>query len=429
MPMERTSMEGGVSSRHRPGVQCYGILGAARHGIDMYLWDDMVAIEFWTIGKDALLVLAFIVGGIICDRFTMWLLDHLHRNSKARAALRAIEAKDGPQSEREAAEAKTLAIEKRTGRIAAIINAIRKPLHVFCVTVGCSLGVLFIDPPKGAEEAFKIIHTALVAISMWCLVWFMLNLITDFVTPLALRHAKKSGMPVAEMLVPLLMSFLRVALMVIGVLFVAQNMGYSITSFLAALGLGGAAIALASKDTISNIFGSFVILFDHPFEIGDWVTINGVSGYVEDISIRSTKIRTFDDTLVAIPNQMLATTQIDRRGKKKTKMDCNFGVLYSTTPEQIRKIVLDIEKYIESHPDNFETTKHFVHFNGFGDCSLDISVVAYTKNTTYKQHVKLKQDFLLAIIDIVRNNGSDFAFPTRTLAMPTDPIRIKLDEE
>ena len=394
----------------------------------MNIFDYMEAMEFWTIGKDALIVLAFIVGGIVCDRFLMWLLDHLYRNSKARAALRVIEAKEASQSEKEAAAAKNLAIEKKSGRIAIIINSIRKPLHAFCVTVGCSLGVIFIDPPEGAKEAFKIIHTALVAISMWCLVWFMLNLISDFVTPLALRHAKKSGMAVAEMLVPLLMSFLRIALMCVGVLFVAQNMGYSVTSFLAALGLGGAAIALASKDTIASIFGSFVILFDHPFEIGDWVTINGISGTVEDISIRSTKIRTFDDTLVAIPNQMLTTTQIDCRGKRKTKMDCNFGVLYSTTPDQIKQIVLDIEKYIESHPDTFETQKHFVHFNGFGDCSLDISVVAYTKNTSYKQHVKLKQDFLLAIMDIVHNNGSDFAFPTRTLSMPGDPIRIHLEE-
>lgn len=377
----------------------------------------LAEINFLNIGWDILVILAFIIGGVLLDRLTIWLLDHIYKKSQKKATTSTEKASDNKSD-----------TPAKTPKLPIFVNALKKPLHVFCITVGCSLGVLFIDTPQGAEEFFKIIHTALVAISMWCLIWVMLNLITDFVTPMALKHAKKSGMPVAEMLVPLLMSFLRVALMFIGILFVAQNMGYSITSFLAALGLGGAAIALAAKDTISNIFGSFVILFDHPFEIGDWVTINGVQGTVEDISIRSTKIRTFDDTVVAIPNQMLTTTQIDRRGKQKTKMDCNFGLLYSTTTDQIQAIVLDIEKYIESHPDTFETKKHYVHFNGFGDCSLDISVVAYTKNTNYKQHVKLKQEFLLAIMDIVHGHGADFAFPTRTLDLPSNPIRIRMED-
>ena len=405
--------------------------------ISIFLWNwknmnyfNILAVgEFWTFGKDVLIILAFIVGGIILDRLTIWILDHLYKKSQKKLVVPTGDAAKSAPETAEKKEKQKVAVdaEAKTAKLPIIIHAIRKPLHVFCITVGCSLGVLFIETPQGAETLFHIIHTALVAVSMWCLVWTMLNLITDFVTPMALRHAKKSGLPVVEMLVPLLMSVLRVALMLVGILFVAQNMGYSITSFLAALGLGGAAIALASKDTISNIFGSFVILFDHPFEIGDWVTINGVSGTVEDISIRSTKIRTFDDTLVAIPNQMLTTTQIDRRGKTKTKMDCNFGVLYATKPEQITQIILDIEHYIESHPESFETKKHYVHFNGFGDCSLDIAVVAYTKNTTYKEHVKLKQAFLIAIMDIVHKNGSDFAFPTRTLDLPSKPIHIHMD--
>lgn len=409
--------------------------------------------------QDILIILLFVCLGHVADKFSIWLINLLlkrHQLQKARLA----EAKDaekeakaaengenaeasgktedgnagekGDDAETEGEKPKSRAsfISLRVVQnFSKIIEALQKPLHVFFVTVGSALGFTIIDTPSWGEELFKIIITALQAISMWCLIWFLLNLIKTVFTPMALEQAKKNGIHFGEMLVPILMSILRAILMVIGVLFVAQNMGYSISSLLAGLGLGGAAIALASKDTLSNIFGSFVILFDQPFDIGDWVTIDGISGTVEDISMRSTKIRTFDDTLVVIPNQLLTTTKIDRRGKVKTKMDCNFGVLYSTSVAQLREIISGIEHYIESHPDQYEANKHYVHFNEFGSSSFNITVVAYTKNTKYKEHVKLKEEFMYAIIDIVRASGTDFAFPTQTLDFSRGPVEISIAHE
>lgn len=371
--------------------------------------------------KDLLIVVLFVLLGIAADKFSIWLLKFFRK--------RELKRRDEECSESGKSSQRRSFVTKRVGEhFSKVMLALEKPLHVFCVTVGCGLGLAIIDEPAWGEELFKIIRTALEAASMWCLIWFLLNLIKTLITPIAVDRAKKSGTRVGEMLVPILMSVLRVTLFVLGILFVAQNMGYSITSLLAGLGLGGAAIALASKDTIANVFGSFVILFDHPFEIGDWVTIGGISGTVEDISIRSVKIRTFDDTLVSIPNQILTTTQIDRRGKVKTKMDCSFGVLYSTTEEQLRNIIQKIEQYIESHPDDYENRKHYVHFDAFGNSSLNVTVVAYTKNTTYKQHVKSKEEFMFAIMRIVRESGTDFAFPTRTLEFKDSPIQIKMSE-
>ena len=413
--------------------------------------------------QDILIILLFVCLGMAADKFSIWLINLLlkrHQLRKARLA-EAMEAEKEAEKAAKAAEngengeASGNAEEGEAGENGAgaekggekpksrasfislrvvqnfskIIEALRKPLHVFFVTVGSSLGFTIIDTPSWGEEIFKIIITALQAISMWCLIWFLLNLIKTVFTPMALEQAKKNGIHFGEMLVPILMSILRAILMVIGVLFVAQNMGYSISSLLAGLGLGGAAIALASKDTLSNIFGSFVILFDQPFDIGDWVTIDGISGTVEDISMRSTKIRTFDDTLVVIPNQLLTTTKIDRRGKVKTKMDCNFGVQYSTSVAQLREIISGIEHYIESHPDQYEAKKHYVHFNEFGSSSFNVTVVAYTKNTNYKEHVKLKEEFMYAIIDIVRASGTDFAFPTQTLDFSRGPVEISITHE
>ena len=387
--------------------------------------------------RDVLVVLLFVVMGLVADKFSIWLINKLlksHQKKKEAllAAEREAKAEKGESSGSSSGEFKVRISQmnlKALQNFSKVIEALRKPLHVFFVTVGCSLGVTIMHTPSWGTDLFKIIITALEAISTWCLIWFLLNLIKTVFTPLALEKAKKNGIHFGEMLVPILMSILRGILMIIGVLFVAQNMGYSISSLLAGLGLGGAAIALASKDTLSNVFGSFVILFDQPFDIGDWVTIDGISGTVEDISMRSTKIRTFDDTVVVIPNQLLTTTKIDRRGKVKTKMDCNFGVLYSTSVAQLREIVINIEKYIESHPDDFITNKHYVHFNEFGAASLNITVVAYSNQTKYKDHVKIKQEFMFAIMDIVREAGTDFAFPTQTLDFPKEPIQIAISHE
>lgn len=410
--------------------------------------------------QDILIILLFVCLGMAADKFSIWLINLLLKRYQLRKARLAEAMAAEEEAEKAAAEAAKVAEngenaetsgkpaedagekggEKPKSRasfislrvvqnFSKIIEALQKPLHVFFVTVGSALGFTIIDTPSWGVALFRIIITALQAISMWCLIWFLLNLIKTVFTPMALEQAKKNGIHFGEMLVPILMSILRAILMVIGVLFVAQNMGYSISSLLAGLGLGGAAIALASKDTLSNIFGSFVILFDQPFDIGDWVTIDGIAGTVEDISMRSTKIRTFDDTLVVIPNQLLTTTKIDRRGKVKTKMDCNFGVLYSTSVAQLREIITNIEKYLESHPDQYEANKHYVHFNEFGASSLNVTVVAYTKNTKYKEHVKLKQEFMFAIIDIVRASGTEFAFPTQTLDLPKEPIEISITHE
>ena len=390
--------------------------------------------------RDILIVLLFVFVGIIADKFSLWLINLLLKRYQVRKELlrkqkeeeeRAKQSGEHPEAASNAPNnsSPSLTSLKTIQNISNVIEALKNPLHVFFVTVGCSLGLMMIHTPSWGVGLFKVITTALEAISTWCVIWFLLNLIKTVITPFALEKAKDNDIHLGDMLVPILMSIIRGILMVIGILFVAQNMGYSISSLLAGLGLGGAAIALASKDTLSNIFGSFVILFDQPFDIGDWVTIDGVSGTVEDISMRSTKVRTFDDTLVVIPNQLLTTTKIDRRGKVKTKMDCNFGVLYSTTVEQLRNIITKIEHYIESHPKEFITDKHYVHLNEFGTASLNITVVAYTNQTKYKEHVKLKEEFMFAIIEIVRASGTEFAFPTQTLDFPKEPVQISISQE
>ena len=382
-----------------------------------------------TVGFVTIIVLSILFGRIM-DSLTVKLLTVFIRRTEKRV----LENKRAGKPTAAGGFFMTVSILR-----AEILKCLKRPLHLFWLTAGCSLGLYFAEIPSDYKTVFGYVFTALRIINVWCIIWFIHNILSQIVSPRAMEKAKKSDTPIDEVLYPMLINVAKAVIIIVGVLFLIDSCGGDISKILATLGLGAAALALASKDTLANIFGSLVVLFDHPFAIGDWVTINGFEGSVEEIRLRTTKIRTFDDTIVTIPNSLLTNTQIDKRGKYKMKMDCSFGVLYSTTPEQLDQIVKDIEAYIAENAVEKDSRGHvlkegkyekknFVYVSGFGASSIDITVVAYTFNTVYKQHVKLKHEFMLEIIRIVLRAGTSFAFPTRTIDFPTAPIQIALQD-
>lgn len=306
--------------------------------------------------------------------------------------------------------------DKPSSLKSALFESLQNPLHVLCVTCGCGLGLTIIDTPPWGEQIFNYIFIIMRAITIWCVIWYLL-IVTKNVSAYLTQRAADSDSKLDDMLVPLITSIVRCLLIIIGVLLVIQNMGYSVSSLLAGLGIGGAALALASKDTLANMFGSLVVFFDHPFDIGDWVAINGVEGTIEEIRLRTTLIRTVENSLITMPNQLFTNTYINNYDRRPSrKMDCNFGVVYSTTAEQIENIINDIKRFIADNPEKYTPTC-YIAFSGFGDSCLDISVMAYTVATGKALHMAHKQEFLLQIMRIVKANGSDFAFPTRTIAI------------
>ena len=165
--------------------------------------------------------------------------------------------------------------------------------------------------------------------------------------------------------------------------------------------------------------------------MGDWISINGVEGEVCEIRIRTTLIRTVENSIITIPNSQLTSTHIDNFGRRTSRrMDCSFGVYYNTTADQIESIVSQITQHVLDHQDIFTST-YWIAFNGFGDSSLDISVTVYTHETSKAKHMALKQQFLVTIMRIVEANGTGFAFPTRTLDMSSlgqQPLRVAIDK-
>lgn len=202
---------------------------------------------------------------------------------------------------------------------------------------------------------------------------------------------------------------------VFGALVIAQQFGLNVQTFLAGLGIGGLAFALAAQDTVANVFGAAVVAVDQPFKIGETVTLAGHTGMVEDIGIRSMKLRRPDKALVVIPNKTVAAESIVNLSKfTNRRVDQVLGFTYDSTPDQLEGIVNDLRALITADPDVLAEAVQ-VYFRDFSASSLDLIVVYVTREPDYAKHMALRQRLNLAFMRAAQARGLSFAFPTQTI--------------
>lgn len=245
-------------------------------------------------------------------------------------------------------------------------------------------------------------------------VWFFYGMVNVFSEMLA-EVTSKTESKLDEQLVPLLRKSLKVFVVVVGTLFIVQNSGYNVASVLAGLGIGGLAVALAARDTLANFFGSVTIFLDKPFQIGHWINVNGQEGIVEEVGFRTTRIRTFYNSLISVPNAVMASTAIDNLGMREfRRIRTVINLTYSTTPEQLEAFVEAIKGVVVSTP---AMRKDFyeVHFNDFGSHSLDVLIYVFVKVANWHEELQERHNFFMKILDIAKETGVEFAFPTQTL--------------
>ena len=214
---------------------------------------------------------------------------------------------------------------------------------------------------------------------------------------------------------PVIRKGLKLTVGVVSFVWVVQLLGYSVSSLLAGLGIGGLAVALALQDTLSNFFGSIFIFLDRPFSVGDWIKIGDVEGTVEQVGFRSTRIRTWPATLVSIPNKTMASGTIDNRSKMpKRRVHQTVGVTYETTADQMEQAVRAIRDII-TNDDGVDKEFIVVRFTDFGDSSLKIMLYYFTKAVAFADHLAIKERINLAVMRALRGMGLSIAFPTHTV--------------
>lgn len=198
------------------------------------------------------------------------------------------------------------------------------------------------------------------------------------------------------------------------IIFMMHAFGYQITALMAGLGIGGIAVALAAQKSLENLIGGITIYADHPLRVGDFCRFGERVGTVEEVGLRSTRVRTLDRTLVSVPNADFSSLQLENFSvRDKIWFHPRIGLRYETSPDQIRYILVEVRKMLYSHP-KVDPDPARIRFVSFGAYSLDLEIFAYVKTTDYGEYLEVAEDLNLRIMEIVAEAGSSFAFPSQT---------------
>lgn len=295
-----------------------------------------------------------------------------------------------------------------------LFEAAEKPAYWLILLIGILATVHVLNPPAADFPLLGPIDHGVRIAAIVLAAWFLWRLIDGTAAHMAARagHAE-AGFDMQ--ILPFIAKTLKAFLVVTGVLVVAQNLGYSISGLIASLGIGGIAVAMAARDSIANVFGSLMILIDRPFTIGQWIKTKDFEGVVEEIGFRSTRIRTFAKTLVNVPNSILANMVIDNiDAMPKRRIAMRIGLTYDTTPVQLQAAIDGIESMLKGHT-GVDQEFHMVKFDEFADSSLSIYLYYFTATTRWDEHLQVRQEINLAIMEMLTGMGLSFAFPTRTV--------------
>lgn len=292
-----------------------------------------------------------------------------------------------------------------------IIEVSIKPISLFLMAGWFLLAYPNLQFGVMVNAAMRVASLVLVYFSIIWLLYRFVDLLEIYLTGVT----SKTDSKLDDQLVPLIRKSLKIFLVIIGTIFVLQNFDVNVTSLLTGLGLGGLAFALAARDTLANLFGSVTIFLDKPFQVGDWIIVGGVEGTVEEVGFRSTRIRTFYNSLVSIPNSKVADNAIDNMGLREfRRIRTTLGLTYSTSAEQMQAFVEGLRAIILANP---YTRKDFyeIHFNDFADYSLNVMVYVFVKVNTWSEELRERQNLFLEMLRLAEEIGVEFAFPTQTL--------------
>ncbi|MDN5215404.1 mechanosensitive ion channel family protein [Fulvivirgaceae bacterium BMA12] len=299
-----------------------------------------------------------------------------------------------------------------------VIHPVAKPISLFLVFWLASLSVPALQLP--INTYYKYILMALRA-SLPVFATMVFYHLVDLLSEYFKRLAEKTETTLDDQLVPLVRKALKTFVVVIGVFYTLYNLNVDIIPLLTGLSIGGLAFALAAQDTIKNFFGSFMIFVDKPFQIGDWITTGEIDGSVEEVGFRSTRVRTFRNSVVYVPNGKLADSTIDNHGLRVyRRFYTKIALTYDTPPALIQIFVDGLEKIVKEHP---HTRKDYynVFLNDMAAHSLDVMFYIFFEVPTWPDELKARQEVIMSIISLADRLGVRFAFPTQTLHLETLP--------
>ena len=290
-----------------------------------------------------------------------------------------------------------------------------KPIGFFIVLCFIYFGASYVSYPSFIDENFQSIFSKIFSLFLIYAIYKIFVKVIDYIGLILKQRAAETENKMDDQLIPFAIEIGRILVVIFALFFILGNVfDINITALATGLGIGGIAIAMASKESLENLLGSFTIFFDRPFTVGDVVKVGTVTGLVEKVGFRSTRIKTFDKSVVTVPNKKMIDAELDNLGLRPVRrVKFHIGLTYDTSTEQIKNIVSEIQEMINSHEKTNEEGK--VRFQEFGASSLDIMVLYYVNSPKWEDLIDVKEDVNYKIMDIVKKHNSDFAFPSTSV--------------
>jgi MscS family membrane protein len=303
------------------------------------------------------------------------------------------------------------------GQEGRIVDASLGPARLGVAVGLVSVGLLALGVAPPVQAVLAVLERALVIIAVTWLLVRMTNLMASVVTDRLVAQGRASVITV----VPLGRKAVKGVVLTLAFIAILQNLGVNVTGLLAGLGIGGLAVALAGQKTIENLFGGVTLITDQPVRVGDFCRFGDTLGVVEEIGLRSTRVRTLDRTVVSVPNAEFASMQLENFARRdRTWFRIQLGLRYETTPDQLRYVLVEVRRLLYSHA-KVDPLPARIRFAGFGAHSLDLEVFAYVLTRDVDEFLAVREDILLRLMDIVEGAGTGFAFPSQTLYLSQDP--------
>lgn len=294
-------------------------------------------------------------------------------------------------------------------------SAFFKPLKIFFIILGIYLSIVFLRVPlQISTQVMDIVTKTFKIISV---IEFAVGLANSFTskTILGKKLRKSLSQKMDDTVFEFVLKVTRVLIYIVAIFLVLAILEINLTGLIAGLGLGGVIVTLAAQDTAKNLFGGVVIFIDKPFVVGDWIEMDNYEGTIEDITFRTTRIRTFENALVNIPNAIIADASVTNWSKmEKRRYKTNLCVELNTPLEKLELLKAKIEKMLQERESVFDDSI-IVRFDQITDNGINVLIYTYTNSVDYASYLKEVEDINIKIMKILREENVELAYDTKTV--------------
>ena len=294
-------------------------------------------------------------------------------------------------------------------------SAFFRPLKIFFIILGIYLAIVFLKVPLQINDyVMDIVTKAFKIISVLEIAYGLANSLTSK-TVLGKKIKKKISQKMDDTVFEFMLKIIRIIIYVIAIFLILAILEINLTGLVAGLGLGGVIITLAAQDTAKNLFGGLVIFIDKPFAVGDWIEMESYEGTIEDITFRTTRIRTFENALVNVPNAIIADASVTNWSKmEKRRYKTNLCVELNTPLEKLELLRVRIEKMLQDRESVYDDSI-IVRFDQITDNGINILIYTYTDSVSYASYLKEIEDINMKIMRILKEENIELAYDTKTV--------------